>query len=212
MALINAVKFSDVSFTFDHKRIINGFSDVISSGERVCFMGESGAGKSTLLSSLVGLTFPESGEIKVADLTVNAANIRQIRTLVAWLPQDVHLPYQTVLEMLQAPYGFAVNKHLQFEKEKCVALLHEIGLDGSILEKNLTAISGGEKQRLALVSALMLDRKILLLDEPTSALDNLNRNKLINLLNGLIDTTILAITHDEEFARSMNRVITLKKQ
>lgn len=212
MALLGGISFSDVSFTFDHKQIITGFSEVIGSGEHICIVGESGSGKSTLLNSVVGLTFPESGEIKVADLDVNSANIQQIRSRVAWLPQNVNLPYNLVLEMLETPYSFAVNKHLQFDKEKCEALFQQIGLDASLLDKELSTLSGGEKQRVSLVSALMLERKILLLDEPTSALDTANRDKLIDLLNSLTDTAILAITHDVAFAESMNRVITLKKQ
>ncbi|NCC18869.1 MAG: ABC transporter ATP-binding protein [Bacteroidia bacterium] len=212
MSSDNNILFTNVNFTFDHKQIITGFSEVIDSGEHICIVGESGSGKSTLLNSVVGLTFPESGEIKIADLDVNSANIKQIRSRVTWLPQNVNLPYNSVLEMLKVPYSFTVNKHLQFDKEKCVALFQQTGLDASLLDKELSTLSGGEKQRVSLVSALMLERKILLLDEPTSALDIANRDKLIDLLNSLTDTTILAITHDEAFAESMNRVITLKKQ
>lgn len=212
MNILNSISFVNVNFSFGKRLVISGFSESISSGEHVCIMGESGAGKSTLLNSIVGLTFPDSGLIKVADLVVNARNIWEIRRMVAWLPQDVMLPYQTVIEMMNAPFELAVNRHILFDEDRCLDLLLQIGLDGSILNKNISAISGGEKQRLLLVLSLMLERRVLLLDEPTSALDSVSRDKLIALLSGLTDKTILSITHDLEFANSMGRIITIKRQ
>jgi putative ABC transport system ATP-binding protein len=211
-ASADAITFSNVNFTFGERCVVKDFTESIATGEHVSFMGESGAGKSTLLNSIIGLTYPTSGEVKVTGLAVNAANIRKIRRLVAWLPQDANLPYQTVIEMLKAPYEFAVNSHLQFNEDAYSALLEKIGLDSEIMDKDLTTVSGGEKQRLMIVSAMMLNRKILLLDEPTSALDSLNRDKLTSLIESLSDTTILAITHDAEFAKTTDRIITLEKQ
>lgn len=208
----NGIVFTNVSFAFGGKQIITDLSEAIAPGEHVGIMGESGSGKSTLLNSVVGLTFPASGAIEVAGLTVNATNIRKIRSRVAWLPQGANPPYDTVREVLMAPYSFAVNKHLRFDSAWCEALFRQVGMHPSLMDKELSTLSGGEKQRVLLISALMLGRKILLLDEPTSALDPANRDRLVDLLSGLSDTTILTITHDEILAKSMDRVITLKKQ
>ena len=212
MNLLPEISFLDLSFCFDSKKIISNFSEIVNRGEHVCLMGESGSGKSTLLNSVVGLSVPTSGKILLGDLEVNAANLRQIRTRVAWLPQHLALPYASVEEMLKAPYEWIVNRHLHFDRERCLHLFRQLGLESSLLEKNLSKISGGERQRVALVSALMLDRKVLLLDEPSSALDLSSRDKLIDLLRNLRDTTVLSITHDEAWARSMDRTIVLRKK
>lgn len=208
----NSIEFKDVSFAFDGKEIISHFSEVIAAGEHVCIMGESGAGKSTLLNSVVGLTFPSKGEVRVGGERVDATSIQKVRNSVAWLPQNIQLPYDTVREMLEAPFALAVNKHLTFDRVRCLQLFEDVGLDPALYEKELASTSGGERQRISLVSTLMLGRKVLLMDEPTSALDVVNRDKLILLLKGLSDTTILAVTHDGEFGREMDRVITLKKK
>lgn len=205
------INFDHVSFTFDNRKIIESFSTTIPAGAHVALMGESGAGKSTLINSIVGLTLPSSGEIKVAGFSVDAAHIYQIRSFTAWLPQDVNFPYETAMEALLAPYSLRVNKNLRFDREVCLSLFEKIGLDAAVIDKEIKNISGGERQRLMLVSALMLNKKILLLDEPTSALDGTTRDLFASFLKSLAGTTILAITHDEHFASSFDRTITLKK-
>lgn len=211
MKAIAEIIFDNVSFYFNNKSIISDFSNAIYKGEHICLMGESGAGKTTLLNSIVGLTIPSIGEIKVGSCVVNSTNVYQIRSLTAWLPQELNLPYETVKQTLEAPYMLKVNKHLVLDKDKLFKLFAEVGLNIDIFDQDLRNISGGERQRLMLVSALMLGKKILLFDEPTSALDSINREKLTSFLKTLSDTTILAITHDEQFAKSFDRIITLRK-
>ena len=207
----NNIEFDNVSFVFDGKVVIDSFFQSIPSGEHVAFMGESGAGKSTLLNSIVGLTVPDSGTVNVSGMVVNHTNIARIRALCAWIPQELSLPYGSVEELLVAPYSLKVNKMLKFDKERALSLMEQVGLEGSIFGKRFDTISGGEKQRLVLISALLLDKKILLLDEPTSALDPLSRDKLTTFLKSLENTTIVAITHDIGFAGQLDRIINLKK-
>lgn len=206
------ISFCDVSFSFGEKTIIKHFSDHVCGGEHVGIMGPSGAGKSTLLNSIIGLSVPTAGDVKVSGLAVTPENIQMIREHISWVPQNVELPYQTVDEMLRAPYELAVNKGKRFDRRTCIQYLERLGLDEFILEKSLTALSGGEKQRLLIISALMLGRQILLLDEPTSALDPNNSERLNVLLRALSETTILSVTHDEKFAASMDRIINLKSR
>lgn len=191
--------------------VIDHFSDFIKEGEHVALIGESGAGKSTLLNSIVGLAIPSSGTIKVGDLVVSPDNIKAIRAKVGWLPQEVQLPYDTVAEMLEAPYHFKANKGLTFVKQDYESAVQKLGLPASILNEPLHNISGGERQRMLITSALILGRKVLLMDEPTSALDSLNSQRLIEYLQQLHDTTILVVTHDMELARTMDRQIKLKR-
>lgn len=207
----NHIKFEAVSFEFDGKRVVDSFDELVEGGEHLALMGESGAGKSTILNSVVGLTTPSSGRVLVAGMEVNALNISLVREVVAWIPQELTLPYGTVEEVLTAPYTFRVNKHLSYSKRSALALFERVGMDHSLYNKRLDMLSGGEKQRLILISALLLNKRILLLDEPTSALDPLSRDRLLSFLKSLEGTTLLAITHDAEFAASMDRVVELEK-
>jgi len=205
------ISFENVSFAFGEKIIIINFSTQIKSGEHICLMGESGAGKTTLLNSIVGLTSPVNGAIKVFDLDVNHQNIKQIRSFVAWLPQEINLPYDFAYEVIENAFNLKVNKHLVFSKDKLFELFANVGLEKEIYEQPLQKLSGGERQRFMLVAALLLEKKILLLDEPTSALDGNTRDKLISFLKTFTDTTILAISHSEQFAKSFDKTIILDK-
>lgn len=207
----NNISFRKVSFVFDGRIVVNSFDQEINGGEHVAFVGESGAGKSTKLNSIVGLTVPTSGTVSVAGLQVNPANIHAIRAKTAWIPQELNLPFDSVEELLKHPYELKVNKHLKFERDKATLLMEKVGLDESVYTKRLDLVSGGEKQRLVLVSALLLNKRILLLDEPTSALDHASRDKLIGFLKSLVGTTIVAITHDSGFSVKMDRVVNLVK-
>lgn len=204
------IHFQNVSFSFDGKTIIENFSDTVSSGEHVCLMGESGAGKSTLLNSLMGLTEPCKGQIIVDNLPVNAHHIQQVRSKIAWVPQEIHLPYEFVSETVEAPFQLKVNHSLRFDEEKMYQIFDQVGLERSIYKRRMHEISGGERQRLMIAIALLLNKKILLLDEPTSAVDPQTREKMIDFLKSL-DVTMLSVTHDLQFAASCHRTINISK-
>lgn len=205
------IEFNGVTFRFGDKLVIDQFTDYIKEGEHVAFVGESGAGKSTLLNSIVGLAIPAEGEIKVDGLPVTPEHIRKIRTMVGWLPQEVHLPYNTVLEMLQEPYKYKANKNRKFDRFEYEKAVQMLGLPSSILNEPLQKISGGERQRMLIISSLLQGRKILLMDEPTSALDHANSQRFIEYLSQLHDTTIVTVTHDTQLADSMDRKILLRR-
>lgn len=205
------IEFNGVTFRFGDKLVIDQFTDYIKEGEHVAFVGESGAGKSTLLNSIVGLAIPAEGEIKVDGLPVTPEHIRKIRTMVGWLPQEVHLPYDTVLEMFQEPYKYKANKNRKFDRFEYEKAVQMLGLPSSILDEPLQKISGGERQRMLIISSLLQGRKILLMDEPTSALDHANSQRFIEYLSQLHDTTIVTVTHDTQLADSMDRKILLRR-
>lgn len=204
------IEFQNISLGFDNRIIVKDFSAKIACGEHVALMGESGAGKSTLMGALMGLSSPLSGVIVVEGVEISSRNIQEVRRRIAWVPQEVQLPYEFVTETIAAPFELKVNQHLKFDKEKLYSLFDNLLLDRSIYHRRMNEISGGERQRLMLVLAVLLEKKIMLLDEPTSAIDPQNRIKLVEFLRSQ-STTMLAVTHDTAFAASCDQLINLKK-
>ena len=204
------IEFDNVSFAYCEKILIQEFNQKVVQGEHIAIIGESGAGKSTLLCSLMGLVTPRSGEIRVDGRTLDHNSIHSIRGCIAWVPQEIQLPYETVREALLSPYSLKVNHRKKFDEQKMYDYFDRISLCRSVFSKKMTELSGGERQRVMIVSAILLEKKILLLDEPTSALDPETKKKVNHFLRSL-DVTMLAVTHDVELVEICDRKIVLNK-
>lgn len=201
------IRISRLTARFGDKVPFREFSLEVASGERVILTGESGRGKSTLLKCLLGFTIPESGEILIDGLPVNGETIWRIRTRLAYVPQEPELGEGTLRQWFEQPFTFKANAHLKENLSRLPELLDCFSLSPAVLNAAVDTLSGGEKQRAALISALLLDRKILLLDEPTSALDQKNSLAVTSLLRSLDGATILGISHDTNFLTLADRLI-----
>mgnify|MGYP000967422537 CR=1 FL=1 len=180
-------------------------------GNLVTIYGKSGAGKTTILRILAGLLSPDKGEIKVNETTwlntTQGINLKPQKRKIGFVFQDYALfPNMNVRENLL----FALNKG---NDTKTVDHLIEIIELGELQNRKPETLSGGQKQRVALARALVQKPSILMLDEPTSALDSSNTEKLIQLLLGLKNEgkTIIIITHDSNFAKSVSDDIYILK-
>lgn len=162
-------------------------------GSFAVFLGPSGCGKSTLFRVIAGIERKDSGHIewkgeKVSDLKDEAAMMLQ---------KDLLLPWSTLLDNVLIP-AKVLGKDLQRERNKAIGLLSRFGLSG-FEDYFPYQVSGGMRQRAALVRTLLFDREILLLDEPLSALDALTRRLLqkeILRIQLEFKKTVLMITHD----------------
>ena len=163
------------------------------------------------MNVLIILSTPEKRKIYIAGKELSHSNIQSIRGMIAWVPQELQLPYETVREVIKAPFSLKINNNQTFDENRYINLLFELGVDGKkIIDKSLREISGGERQRVMIALAVLLNKKILLLDEPTSAVDIYTREKIISFIKKL-QATVMIVTHDEQLAGSCNQVIRLKK-
>lgn len=196
------IDFKDISLSFHSKMIFEHFNATIQTGEKVGIRGASGKGKTTLLKTVMGLCRPDSGEIQVNQLLLNENNIAEIRKTITWIPQNINLPAQNGMQLVEwlnlAPRVSSVNQYL-----------NDLGLDHSFLNKSFLQVSGGQKQRIILAICLSMPKSILLIDEPTSSLDNDAIRLLINLLSTMKGKTILAASHHPIFLNHMDRIIEL---
>ena len=180
----------NVMFTFSNEKLFHSLNFTVKGGQWTCLIGPSGCGKSTLLRLISGsLREGFSGVIRFSD-----GNSHNGRT--AWMAQkDLLLPWLTVLE--NVCLGARLRGELSSEKRsRAVTLLEDAGL-GGYADALPSELSGGMRQRVALLRTLMEERSVILMDEPFSALDALTRLKLQDMAAEMVKgATILMVTHD----------------
>ncbi len=169
----------------------------LDAGEFGVILGPSGCGKTSLFRTLAGLVSPSDGAIHW-----NGRPVPSLSGLAAWMPQkDLLLPWATLEENVRLP-GRVSGRDGPAERRRASVLLERFGLGG--YERALPRqISGGMRQRCALVRTILTDKPIVLLDEPLSSLDALTRWDLQGELLRLqreFGRTVLMVTHDVEEA------------
>ncbi|MBN1120020.1 MAG: ABC transporter ATP-binding protein [Anaerolineae bacterium] len=208
---IPKVELKQVSKAFHgNGTTVQALADVslrVMEGEFVTVIGPSGSGKSTLFNLIVGLLDPDSGDICLdGDVCANRAG------RVGYMPQrDLLLPWRSALDNAIIPLELAGMSRDE-AREKARAMLPMFGLE-AFADSYPAALSGGMRQRAALLRTILTERDILLLDEPFGALDALTRRDLQDWLLkvwGRFGQTVIFITHDVEEALYLgDRVIVL---
>jgi putative ABC transport system ATP-binding protein len=182
----NTIELVNVGKTYGATKVLDSINLTVNDGEFIVIKGKSGAGKTTLLK-IIGLLEPsDKGEVRLFGKTTHEltddrkSNIRLHS--VGFVFQSYNLiPSLTILENIELPLALAGTKK-QARKQRAHELLKYFDLT-SLATRFPDSLSGGEKQRIAVIRALANNPKIILADEPTSSLDNDNSNLLINLLS-----------------------------
>ncbi len=198
--------------------VVRGVDMVINAGEMVAITGASGVGKSTLLHMLGTLETPTSGKVLFGPqqqdvFAFSEKNLSSFRNRSLGFVFQFHylLPEFDALENVMMPALIAGHARNTSEKQ-ARDLLNFVGV-GHRLNHRPSEMSGGEQQRVAIARSVILRPKLLLADEPTGNLDSVNRGNVMELLVRLNQTTgvsILMVTHDQELARKMHRVVVMK--
>ena len=179
----------------------------IKENEIVTITGASGAGKTTLLQILGTLDNADEGSITINGIQTNSLNTNRLsefrNTMVGFVFQFHHLlPEFTALENTMLPYLIKTGNFKE-AKSKAIEILSYLNLSDR-LEHKPNALSGGEKQRVAVARALINRPKVIFADEPSGSLDSKNKQELHRLLFNIradFSTTILIVTHDKELTQ-----------
>nr|WP_306798689.1 ABC transporter ATP-binding protein [Oceanobacillus saliphilus] len=177
----------------NYTKALNNISMSVKEGEFIALLGPSGCGKSTLLSIMAGIIRHTEGKVLLQGDEVGESEL----DIGYMLQQDYLFPWKTIIDNVLL--GPKINRNITEElKERAIKLLREVGLNNVTL-KYPNELSGGMRQRVALVRTLINDPKILLLDEPFSALDYQTKLNLEDLVSDLLKTyhkTAILVTHD----------------
>ena len=190
------INVNNLSLHYDGHTLFEDVSFDVGTGQRYCINGPSGCGKSSLLRAMLGFVRLQQGEICIGDTSVNPDTVWQLRHKIAYVTQEPDLGQQTVLDRIRKPFDYKANVHLKWNQQAVDEWFDRFNLPRKLLSKQTTELSGGEKQRIAIIIALLLDRPILLLDEPTSALDKQSKQILRDILADL-QKTIVFISHED---------------
>ena len=191
---MNKLEVHNVSYSYDGKtNVIENINLTLGKGELVSLLGVSGGGKTTLFNVIAGLNPPQTGEI-----LLDGVNIAGIPGKISYMMQkDLLLPYRTIEDNVALPLLIHGMKKAEARK-KVGAYFTEFGIEGT--QKQYPAeLSGGMRQRAALLRTYMFSGDVALLDEPFSALDTLTKSEMhrwyLDVMESIKLSTIF-ITHD----------------
>lgn len=214
-ALGGDIRFQDLSFRYPGSEIdaLAGVTFAIQEGDRVGIIGRIGSGKTTLAKLLVALYQPQAGSILVDGTDTRAIDPADLRRAVGYLPQNIVLFAGSVRDnlLLGAPGAddAALLRAAALAGLTDIVNHHPRGFDMPVGERG-EALSGGQRQTVALARALVTDPPILVLDEPTHAMDHSAEERLkARLQTELAGKTIIIITHRESLLSAVNTLVVM---
>ena len=190
---------------------ICGLDFIVNRGERVSILGSNGCGKTTLLKHLLGVLIPKDGSVKVFGVDPGK-EYSKIREKIGVVMQDVdeQILGPTVYDdILFAPLNYGIERKKAETMAK--AVIEKLSLE-SIQKRIVNYLSGGEKKKVALAGALIMEPDLLILDEPFTGLDPVSRRDLIQILNELNKEkgiTFIITLHEVDLVPEMTDILYL---
>ena len=209
---LNNVSYKNLKNT--NNFLLEGVNLKIKRGDKIAIMGPSGSGKTTLINLIMGFISDYSGEILINKRNLRS-NLTPWHNAIAYVPQKIFMLQKDIYTNISLQ-----NKISEKNKKNIDKMLDEINLKSELMTKTGLrnpgeegkSFSGGQLQRLAIGRSLYQKREFLILDETLNALDRVNSLKIIEDLKKNKDLTIILISHNEEIALKMDRIIKIKNK
>jgi ATP-binding cassette subfamily B protein len=211
-----SISFENVSFSYPSRKevmVLDSLGMILEGGKTTALVGPSGAGKSSIVQLLLAFYVPTSGRITVAGHALSELTEQQLRSSLAWVPQEPHLFGFTIYENL-------ILGNVQLSREQVLTAISEWrfmdfvaelpnGIDTQLGEQG-TQLSGGQRQRLAIARALLRRPQVLILDEATSGLDSaVEESVLQTIAEHLPKATVLLISHRLATVYRADKIVVL---
>jgi len=198
------INIKDFHKSFGKLKVLEGINIDIDNGNVFALLGPNSSGKTTLLKSILGMVIPDSGSIEIDNK--NVINKWRYRDKISYMPQVANFPSNLKLREI-------INIFKIFRSQESVEndLIKFFNLESS-LEKKISTLSGGTKQKVNIVLAFMFNSPIIILDEPTTGLDPLSLVKLKKLINDYkhLNRIILLSSHIMDFVEEIaDRIVFL---
>jgi polar amino acid transport system ATP-binding protein/putative ABC transport system ATP-binding protein len=196
------ISFDNVTLKYSTGTIFENLSFSVQAGSKVCITGHSGTGKSSVLKIIQGYVKPHSGSVQVGGMKLGRDTVKDIRSQIAYVPQNINLPVSNGDELTRM-------LNVSSKRRDVELLMGQLGLEKEMFVRPFDEMSGGQKQRVVIAVCLSLDRDIVLLDEPTSSLDDDAILKLLKVVSGLKDKTVISSSHHHEWVAAMEQEVRL---
>ena len=207
---------NNVTFRYDRSGlpVLRGASLELEQGEIGILLGKNGSGKTTLFKNILGIHKPSGGEILFQGQNLSKLSRRERARLIAYVPQDIQFGELTVFDsVLMGRVSHFGLKASHADYEAVEKILQDMGLE-SYAQRNVAALSGGERQKIAIARAMAQAPKMMVFDEPTGNLDIANEQLIIQEAKKLArekNIAILASLHDLNQALALGDVFFLMK-
>ena len=205
----------NVNFAYKDKPLLfENLNFTLKKGEKIALIGESGSGKSTLADILMGLLKPNSGQILIDEQALNAANVKNFRQKIGYIPQQIYLFNDTIAKNIAFSEEVDENLLARVIKQANLQSFIESLPNGTnaVVGDGGSNLSVGQKQRIAIARALYLNPQILVLDEATSALDNESEAKIMSEIYKISsDKTLIIIAHRLNTIAKCDKIYRVEK-
>jgi ATP-binding cassette subfamily B protein len=208
-----AIEFDRVSIDLGRGQVLRSMSFAVAAGQRVAIVGPSGSGKSTIADLLLRLLDPDEGSIRLDGHDVRDLALENLRTHVVLVDQEPFVFHATVAENIRYARPAATNDEVRDAAraagiDEFVSRLPEAY--ATVVGERGAALSSGERQRIAIARALLVNPSVLVLDEPSAALDPAaERHVLAGYDRIMAGRTTLIITHRLALASAADRILVL---
>ena len=205
------LEIKNVKIKFGDKTLLGGLSLSAEDGQVVCISGDSGCGKTSLLRAILGFLPLEEGHVSIDGELLTPAAAGEFRKFMAYVPQDLAMPIETVEEMVKMPFALKANISTPFSKKRLMEEWQKLDLDSELYDKKVSELSGGQRQRIIISTLGLLQKPIVLADEPTSALDAHTTALVLNYLKALASkgATVITVSHDLAFANGCDKKVII---
>lgn len=209
------ITFEGITFSYPqvNNKVLQGASFTINPGEKIGVIGRIGSGKSTIARLMMGLYEPDEGSILLDDTDMRQIDPADLRRNIAYISQDITLFTGSIRDNIALSKPHADEETiLKIAKASGVhdfVSRHPMGYDAPVGEQG-SALSGGQRQAIALARAMLVEPQILLCDEPTNAMDVHAENAFCKYIENQIgDRTLILITHKQHMLNLVDRLILL---